>query len=78
MSTQTSLIIHLVLKQLIEVYEDKRSKTEDHSENQKNQFLSKDWKDDRHFYEYVTISKMREKQKSFVSKDSQNTHSQIQ
>jgi hypothetical protein len=77
-SIQTLLIIHSKFKRLIEIYENKRSKTKDHSKSQKNQFSSKDWKNDRHFYEFVTINKMSEIQKSFVSKNSQNAHFQVQ
>ncbi len=77
-SIQTSLIIHSEFKRLIEVYKDKRSKTKNHSESQENQFLSRNWKNDSHFYESVTINKMNERQKSFVSKNFQNAHSQVQ
>jgi hypothetical protein len=62
------LIIHSEFKRLIEIYEDKRSKVENHSKSQKNQFSSKNWKDDRHFYESVTINKMSER-KSHLSRE---------
>jgi hypothetical protein len=41
----------------------------------KNQFSSRNWKDNRHLHESVTISKMSERQKSFASRNSQNAHS---
>ncbi len=72
------MIIHSEFKELIEIYKNKRSKAENHSKNQKNQFSSKDRKDDRHLYEFVTMNKMSERQKSFVSRNSQNVHFQIQ
>jgi hypothetical protein len=76
-SIQTSLIIHSKFKRLIEVYENKWSKAKNHSKSQENQFSSKNWENDQHFYESVTINKMSEKQKSFASKNFQNVHSQV-